>query len=816
MVTKEFSAFGAFLFWVVIVNFLFRLVELWKLTEFSTLQSGLLDLISKGLLFDLLNGFIFYLPFFFALILIKKQHDKFVYYVNFLYLLLVASASNFFVESHSLLDHVVLNYNWNDVVIVLKSAFRISTIGVIITVTSIILVVILIKALQKIKFYSTLMLLFIGVIVGAYGAIDNNLFVDGKPDFGNELEYGIKHNKISYFVYQLVTHEKSTEQIFEVNDNVDVDVEQVKVFKNTYDKKFSASDEFPILLEGKVQNSLGKYFSLKEDKPPNVVIVLMESIGRSVSGKGARLGSFTPFLDSLADHSLYWENCISTCERTFNVIPAVLSSSPHGEYGFCSRGINMPLHRSLFSELKNSGYKTSFQYGGNLSFSHMDDYMKMHNVDFVLNNKKFNGGKENKVAGSWGWTDKEIFKRGINQKNIDPSDKPTLDVFLTLSSHQPFIVPEDEKYDALFQKRILKNEYKSSKEKKAVIQLKEKMKCVMYTDDAIRGLVNKYKKRPGFNNTIFVFVADHNMGPIPHPNPLNKYHVPLVIYSPLLKSSKRIKSIVSHLDITPSLLSLIGSKYQINERPQSWLGTALATNTKFEAKYHQAFIKNNSDILEYIDDHYYYNEGTLYEINENLDVKKSINLDKLNEIERKFKAYCYVNSYVTKRDKLLPVDSEKETVFNFNSSFKEESKYFKSERITGQGNTDKCCLLMNRKNKYPSIVENFKIKKGFTNGVLKTSFVFKPIKTKRKSLPSIVLKILHDDTVVQSLYRPMKKIIIDSIVPGSWNKLSSVIPIRLDSKKSYEVKLYLYNPRKGKMYYDDVSVKLESYIKEEI
>ena len=54
------------------------------------------------------------------------------------------------------------------------------------------------------------------------------------------------------------------------------------------------------------------------------------------------------------------------------------------------------------------------------------------------------------------------------------------------------------------------------------------------------------------------------MAELPQENELSRYKVPLLIYSPLLKVNKEIKSIASHADIAPSLISLLNKKYSLN------------------------------------------------------------------------------------------------------------------------------------------------------------------------------------------------------------------------------------------------------------
>ena len=66
------------------------------------------------------------------------------------------------------------------------------------------------------------------------------------------------------------------------------------------------------------------------------------------------------------------------------------------------------------------------------------------------------------------------------------------------------------------------------------------------------------------------------MPEIPISSQIDRFHVPLVIYSPLLKKGKKFSSVVSHFDITPSLLSFLQHNYDIKQPSVSaWIGHGL-------------------------------------------------------------------------------------------------------------------------------------------------------------------------------------------------------------------------------------------------
>jgi phosphoglycerol transferase MdoB-like AlkP superfamily enzyme len=87
--------------------------------------------------------------------------------------------------------------------------------------------------------------------------------------------------------------------------------------------------------------------------------------------------------------------------------------------------------------------------------------------------------------------------------------------------------------------------------------------AVKYTDYAIGKFLSLARKQKWFDDTVFVLVADHcasSNGEIGLP--LNRYHIPLFIYSPKHIPAKEISKISSQIDIGPTLLSIVGFNYK--------------------------------------------------------------------------------------------------------------------------------------------------------------------------------------------------------------------------------------------------------------
>lgn len=86
-----------------------------------------------------------------------------------------------------------------------------------------------------------------------------------------------------------------------------------------------------------------------------------------------------------------------------------------------------------------------------------------------------------------------------------------------------------------------------------------------YADWSIGQLLQKAKEDGWFDDTIFVFVADHST-PLRHGDAelKNQFQIPLVLYSPKYLKPKRVSKVVSQMDIMPTLLKLANIKTPYN------------------------------------------------------------------------------------------------------------------------------------------------------------------------------------------------------------------------------------------------------------
>ena len=466
------------------------------------------------------------------------------------------------------------------------------------------------------KFYHRISRMYPFTIV-LFSLFMASLFTDGKP---------INQNKVQYLAVNI--YNTSTE-----------------------DNSYTSKEEYPLVQGPIIENVLGDYFELKEEKP-NIVFIMVEGLGRDFVGEGAEFGGFTPFLDSLTTKSLYWENFLSNTGRTFGVLPSLLGSLPFGKSGFMELE-EYPNKLTMFSVLKNNGYHTSFYQGTNSSFDKVDRFLNSENVDFILDKSGFGiqyqQQAEDAAGSSWGYPDKELFKKSISLERNE--DQPRLEVYMTISTHEPFIPPNQDFFETKVD-QILKNGDFGSRETKIIEKNNNVFATLLYTDDAIQWFMESYKSQPNYENTIFVITGDHRLIPIPQRNSISRFHVPLIMYSPMLKKTRKMSSISSHFDVTPSILALLDNAYEMKmPKKVAWMGGALDMETAFRSTKNIPLMRNKNELKEYISKEKLYTNGDIMELDENMDISSTFGGSGVEKSLERFKS---VNHYVTTENKIIP------------------------------------------------------------------------------------------------------------------------------------------------------------------
>jgi len=86
---------------------------------------------------------------------------------------------------------------------------------------------------------------------------------------------------------------------------------------------------------------------------------------------------------------------------------------------------------------------------------------------------------------------------------------------------------------------------------------------VKYADYALGYFLREAEKQPWFDDTIFVVVADHGARVYGKAEiPLRSYEIPMMIYAPKHVSPRRVDTLMSQIDVAPTVLGLLGLPYE--------------------------------------------------------------------------------------------------------------------------------------------------------------------------------------------------------------------------------------------------------------
>lgn len=497
-------------------------------------------------------------------------------------------------------------------------------------------------------------------------------YANPSPDwFAQNGAYYLTTNKFSYWV-------EDSYQYFRNKNNADNTLtsatlkKEADFYQQNHPFNFTSS-AYPLLHSNTETDVLGSFFNLQKT-PPNIVILVVEGLSRDFSGDNAYAGSFTPFLDSLSHNSLTWDNFLSTAPGTFAAHPAIEGSLPYGKRGFSIMNV-MPDHLSLTKILKSNGYHTKFLVGFNPDFDNMGGFIRLQGTDFTLSQypskyKEMGVGKE---GWSMGYPDDALYSRSFEVMD-SLRQTPYFNIYHTGTTHLPYLFEQKHQYEKLFDQKI-KTMDVAPGIRKTLKQTKEVLVTFMFSDDCLKKFFHDYAKRPEFGNTIFFITGDHHIGSFPTINEIDDYHVPFIVYSPMLKKPRKFLSVNTHNNITPTILALLNDNFHPANKPKEvhWLGGVMDTATAFRNQQSMPFMWWDREIADYIYKDYFLSDNQLYKLNADLTQTKYTN-DTLKKHIMDLRAnFIRINDYVCENNKLYPsgndlLPGKKELLLDYNDT----------------------------------------------------------------------------------------------------------------------------------------------------
>ena len=303
----------------------------------------------------------------------------------------------------------------------------------------------------------------------------------------------------------------------------------------------------------------------------NIVIIVLESFSQEYMGcynKGI-MPSFTPFLDSLAEHCVVYQGRANG-KKSIEGIPAIFASLP--------TLMTFPLTLSDYADdslyalpaiLRDNGFHTAFFHGSYNGVMGFDELCRQMGFEEYYGKDEYMAdrlSRESDFDGCWGIFDEHYLQ--YMSRRLSTFKEPFMAGVFTLSSHHPYTMAPEHRDD--FEKGP-----------------HPLCRVVSYTDNALRKFFDAARKTDWYEHTTFIITADHSgQGLHREYNDYDGwYRIPMLIYRPLYEEycvpefgkgwscHKVSPRLMQQTDIMPTVLDYLGL-----QTPAVCFGTSVFRN----------------------------------------------------------------------------------------------------------------------------------------------------------------------------------------------------------------------------------------------
>lgn len=286
---------------------------------------------------------------------------------------------------------------------------------------------------------------------------------------------------------------------------------------------------YPLTRQVDVAEGLGKC---------NVVLILMESMAADNFNLSYNGKTVIPFLSSLREKSLYFKNTYSGGVHTNNgIVSTMYGYGPN----FKEKSTGNPVRKfvGLPGALHQNGYENYVFVTSNPNYDDMQSFFYENHIDKVYSLYDY---PREKSVNNFGVQDDYMLSFGKKFFDARTSDKPFFAMFLTVSNHSPYVIPEPY----------------------MVRGSEDLHRILAYTDDALKDFVEASQKTEWGKNTVFVLVSDHG-APRPTAYDYNLAYNAIdwfVIHDSI--PARVIEKPAIQQDVYPTVMGLLGLPYESN------------------------------------------------------------------------------------------------------------------------------------------------------------------------------------------------------------------------------------------------------------
>jgi arylsulfatase A-like enzyme len=291
--------------------------------------------------------------------------------------------------------------------------------------------------------------------------------------------------------------------------------------------------------------------TLKARRPPNVIVVVLESVAaRWTSLNG--LYDTTTRLKAESGHALVFDNAYAHIGRSSNSLAAMLLSVyPRLDFREATQAPTGAISTSLVTLFRSQGYRTAFFTPSDLQWADWNTFLSDRGFDELHDSSTL----PCHPISSWGVEDRCMIDAMISALEREPA-RPLFLMGWTTQTHHPYEPTPGIPFLSLLRERT-PDDY----------DLERYLNVLHETDRHLGRLFETVRRLGLVDDTIIVVTGDHGQAfGYPHDSWMQgktlyqeDVHVPLMLWSPRrFKVGARSTAIASHVDLAPTVAELAG------------------------------------------------------------------------------------------------------------------------------------------------------------------------------------------------------------------------------------------------------------------
>jgi len=319
--------------------------------------------------------------------------------------------------------------------------------------------------------------------------------------------------------------------------------------------------------------------TIQQKTQPNIVVIMLESMGSSKMSLHGNPMLATPVMDTLAMHGRFFPNFFVPGVGTARTVYTSLTGIPDiSIQKTASRNQFIIDQRIIFNEF--NGYEKYYFLGGNANWANIRAVFENNIKDLNIYEE---GDYDRPHTDVWGLTDYDLFYESdkiLSEQN--KAGKPFIAYIQTASNHKPYTIGESDNGEFIVLKE---SDIDMKLFEGAAYDNVDQYNAVRYLDYNIGKFIARAKEGGYFDNTIFVMFGDHDGSTRPYnfmKTPwydlgINSHRSTAIMYAPNYIQPE-IDSLPTNLmDVMPTMASYSGQE-MINYTLGRNLNDSISTN----------------------------------------------------------------------------------------------------------------------------------------------------------------------------------------------------------------------------------------------